>query len=377
MMLNAILMQAEAALADSLAQQASKLSAVPDSLATMTPSKFSTDLKNFNWDALIQSVTSHFVDFAFRLVAAIVVFYLGRFIINKLHSVVRTILIHRDVDRSLSSFLLSFMKITLLFVLIISVIGILGIETSSFIAIFASAGVAVGMALSGTLQNFAGGVLILLIKPYKVGDYIVFGEYKGFVKEIQIFHTIITTYNNDRIIIPNGGLSTGTINNFSTEKYHRVEWRVSIAYGDDVKQARQAILEILRADGRIVKKYITQDDSTPATSAIPENKEQENKKKTSFWKSLFRHSRLKEKAEELKAQQQQAIVAKIPKKNCAPYVAVENLGDSAIVLVVRAWTATENYWNVLYDTYEHIYEILPQRGIHFPYPQMDVYLKKN
>lgn len=374
-MLGAILLQVEGALNDSIAKTATKIAALPDSLSQLTPGKLQHDLKTFQWDTLVQNVTNQCVNLAFRILAAVVVFYLGRFVIGKLHHIVRAILLHRDVDRSLSSFLLSFMKITLLFVLIISVIGILGIETSSFIAIFASAGVAVGMALSGTLQNFAGGVLILLIKPYKVGDYIVFGEYKGYVKEIQIFHTILTTYNNERIIVPNGGLSTGTINNFSAEKYHRLEWRVSIAYGDDVKRARRVVLDILHADGRILKDFLPVE--TVATEPSQSTDDVDHNERVSCWKSLFKHHKVKQKVDNIRQLGQQQLAAKMPKKDCTPYVAVENLGDSAVVLVVRAWTSTENYWAVLYDTYECIYERLPQEGLHFPYPQMDVYLKKN
>ena len=140
--------------------------------------------------------------------------------------------------------------------MLITVIGILGLETSSFLAIFASVGVAIGMALSGTLQNFAGGVLILLLKPYKIGDYIEAQGYAGTVKEIQIFHTIITTYDNKSIIIPNGGLSTGSINNWNREAYRRVDWTISISYGDDVATARKVITDILLADHRVVKEYV-------------------------------------------------------------------------------------------------------------------------
>ena len=235
------------AVQDTLLKTANNVKAAADStFQQMTPDKLSQELKEMDWNNVIQTVSTQAVNFVIRIVAAIAVFYIGKFIINRLHALLRKILIRRDVDKSLSTFLLSFLKITLLFLLIVTVIGVLGIETSSFIAIFASAGVAIGMALSGTLQNFAGGVLILLLKPYKVGDYIVFGEFKGHVKEIQIFHTIITTYNNERIIIPNGGLSTGTINNFTAENHHRIEWRVSIAYGDDVNKAREVILALLK-----------------------------------------------------------------------------------------------------------------------------------
>ncbi|MDE6176910.1 MAG: mechanosensitive ion channel family protein, partial [Paramuribaculum sp.] len=162
-------------------------------------------------------------------------------------------MVRRNVDKSLSTFVLSLVQIVLYFILIVTVIGILGINTSSFIALFASAGVAIGMALSGTLQNFAGGVLILLLKPYRIGDFIEAQGFSGTVTEIQIFSTIICTADNKSIIIPNGGLSTGTINNWSREDYRRVEWTVSLSYGDDVATAKKAILDILESFDEIVK----------------------------------------------------------------------------------------------------------------------------
>ncbi|MCF0213707.1 MAG: mechanosensitive ion channel, partial [Muribaculaceae bacterium] len=183
-------------------------------------------------DEFLNSLVKNIVTFTFHLLIAIVVFYLGKFIIKRIYRLVDVILTKRNVEHSLSTFILSLVKIVLYFVLIIVVIGILGIETSSFLALFASAGVAIGMALSGTLQNFAGGVLILLLKPYKVGDYIEAQGYAGTVTEIQIFNTIICTPDNKSIIIPNGGLSTGSINNWSRMDYRRVEWTISISYGD-------------------------------------------------------------------------------------------------------------------------------------------------
>ena len=360
------------AVQDTLLKTANNMKAVTDSaFQQMTPDKLSQELKEMDWNNVIQTVSTQAVNFVIRIVAAIAVFYIGKFIINRLHSLLRKILIRRDVDKSLSTFLLSFLKITLLFLLIVTVIGVLGIETSSFIAIFASAGVAIGMALSGTLQNFAGGVLILLLKPYKVGDYIMFGEFKGHVKEIQIFHTIITTYNNERIVIPNGGLSTGTINNFSAESHHRIEWRVSIAYGDDVNKAREVILSILKNDKRIVKKYFADDAPVQETA-----QQSEDEKKRKWWQRIFCSKKLKEKVETWNESQEAIIKQKMPKKDCTPYVAVEELGESSVILIVRAWAKTSDYWNVLYDTYEAIYKQLPLSGLHFPFPQMDVNLKK-
>jgi len=178
------------------------------------------------------------VTFVLHLVLAIAVFYIGRYIVRKLNAFIQRILVKRKADPSIASFVKSATEIVLYFVLIIIVIGILGIETSSFIALFASAGVAIGMALSGTLQNFAGGVLILSLRPYSVGDYIEAQGFAGTVKAIQMFSTIITTADNKTIIIPNGPLSNGSVNNYSKQETRRVDWTVSLAYGHGLR-ARQ------------------------------------------------------------------------------------------------------------------------------------------
>jgi len=390
MILNQILLQVEALATDTLAANkiqaatnkvsaqvdslAQKLS--PDSIANFSPSRIAESLKYLDLGSLVTSLSSQVISLAFRILAAIAVFYLGKFIINKIYSVARAIMIRKDFDRSLATFLLSFIKITLLFLLIITVIGILGIETSSFIAIFASAGVAIGMALSGTLQNFAGGVLILLIKPYKVGDYIEFGEHKGFVKEIQIFNTIITTYNNDRIVIPNGGISTGTINNFSTEPYHRLEWRIGISYGDDVDTARRIALSILQADSRIlhnnaeaIEEEVSQEATTEAaTDTVSESNQ-------SWWRRWLHLSH--KRAIEWKETQMNEIAKRTPKKDYTPYVAVESLDDSAVTLIIRAWAKTSDYWKIRYHINEEIYKQFPRNDIHFPFPQMDVHVNHN
>ncbi len=348
---------------DSLANQLH-----PDSIAAMTPGKIVDKFKYLDLGSLVTSLSNQIISLALRILAAILIFYIGKFIINKIYSVVRAIMVAKGFDRSLTSFLLSFIKITLLFLLIITVIGVLGIETSSFIAIFASAGVAIGMALSGTLQNFAGGVLILLLKPYKVGDYIEFGELKGTVKEIQIFNTVINTYNNDRIVIPNGGLATSSLKNFSAEPYHRVEWRVGISYGDDVDVARKVALDILAADKRIVHT----DADVKETEQPVEEKPQEEEKADPWWKRLFHWHR--RRAEELREEHEAKLAALLPKPNYTPSVNVESLDESQVTLIVRAWTEIANYWGVLYDVNEQLYKQLPKHGIRFPFPQMDVHV---
>lgn len=294
-----------------------------DSLLQKAPTNVE-ELKSFPWTDLLHGFTTQLANFFFHLCIAIVVFYVGKLVINKLHNLLKLILQRRNVDPSLTTFIQSLIRITLMFVLVVVVIGILGVETSSFIALFASVGVAVGMALSGTLQNFAGGVLILLLKPYKVGDFIEYDTYKGYVREIQIFHTVITTFDNERIVIPNGGLSTGVVNNFSFEPYHRVDWKVSVAYGTDIEKARKVILTLLKEDERVLKQ-------------VPEGVESAVK---------------------------------------PPVVVLDELGGSDVVLVVRGWVKTNEYWNVKYDVVEQIYKRLPQEGIEFPFPQMDVHIKK-
>lgn len=275
-------------------------------------------LKGLSFNDAITKIANSFVDFAFKLLIAVVVFYVGRFIIRKLNHFLHSIFIRKNVDASLSTFILSFTQILLYFILLVTIIGILGIETSSFLALFASAGVAIGMALSGTLQNFAGGVLILLLKPYRVGDYIEAQGFAGTVKEIQMFHTIITTPDNKSILIPNGGLSTGSINNYSREPKRRVDWSVGISYGDDFANASAQIIRILESDPRVLK--------------------------------------------DIDAEK--------------PFVGISELGDSAVNLTVRAWTNSSDYWGLYFEMYRRFYAELPALGVNFPFPQLDVHLSK-
>ena len=377
MTLTTILLQSQQAVADSLANLTKKFSTLPDSLATVTPQKIHEGIKNFNWNEVINQLTDTGVSLALRILAAVVVFIVGRFLIIKTHNLLRSIMVSRDVDRSLTTFLLSLFKITFFFILAIIVISIMGIETSSFIAIFASAGIAIGMAFSGTLQNFAGGVLILLLKPYRVGDYIEFETHKGTVKEIQIFHTIITTYNNESIIIPNGGLSTGTINNYSRERARRLEWRVAISYGDDVDVARDVILNILNSNELLLKPG-TENDHKHIHEDSVDNNTDETQAKGSWYKRLLRrHKELQAKAAEWREEKRLELDEKMPKLDYTPNVNVESLDDSSVTLVVRAWCTHANYWPALYQVNEAIYKQLPKNGIRFPFPQLDVHLGSN
>lgn len=341
--------------------------AAADSVASFAES--ASMLRSLPLDELINKLVSTMVSFAINLAIAVVVFYIGRLIINKLYRFVNNLFMKRQLDRSLATFVLSMVRIVLYFILIVTVIGILGVETSSFIAIFASAGVAIGMALSGTLQNFAGGVLILLLKPYKIGDFIEAQGFAGTVREIQIFHTILTTGDNKAIIIPNGGLSTGSINNASREDYRRVDWTISISYGDDVQVAREKILEIIASDDRVVKKYIEDDRAARAqqqkAQAEATKEPEEEKESHGFF------SRKKLPRPDLNLPSTSAFVAS--PSDCTPTVNLSNLGASSIDLTVRAWTRSCDYWGVFYGLNERFYNELPKAGINFPFPQLDVH----
>lgn len=355
--------------------------ALPDSLPS--PREELRQLSTMSLDDLIERFVNGAVEFAINVAIALVVFYVGKFIIKKIYKVVAAIMIRRKADKSLSTFILSLIRIVLYFILIVSVIDILGLETSSFLALFASAGVAIGMALSGTLQNFAGGVLILLLKPYKIGDYIEAQGFAGTVTEIQIFHTIINTYDNKSIIIPNGGLSTGSINNWSREDYRRVSWDVAISYGDSIDIARKTILDIFANDERIVKHFV-EDDREMRRRKLKELATHDNPQDTTgiitkphWWQRIFTHKEKVQTAIDRWQQEKEAkIKAMLPKTDRTPTVVVNQLGDNSVILVARAWVKSEYYWSVFYEVNEKIYNLLPEAGITFPFPQLDVHLSK-
>lgn len=341
-------------------------------------STFWDNLKGMGLDEAIATISNSLVSFAFRLMVAIVVFYVGRFLIRKIYGAVFNVLLKRRVDASLTTFVMSLLRISLYFILIIITIGILGVETSSFIAIFASAGVAIGMALSGTLQNFAGGVLILLLKPYKVGDFIEVQGFTGTVKSIQLFNTVINTVDNKAIIVPNGALSTSSINNYSLEDYRRVDWEIGLAYGTDFDAAKEYIIKMLIDEKRIVNRYIEDDiayrEKNNETHAAEEHQANEVEKKRSVLYRIFHKQKkqLKEVVAESRFDEPVAIPAE--RVDRSPFVGLKELGDSAIVLTVRAWTHSANYWGVYFDINQKLYKELPEKGFSFPYPQLDVHL---
>ena len=272
-----------------------------------------TNPSNVSMDAFLSRMVDLGITVGSKILFAVIVLIVGRWLVRRLNKLVNKILTKREVDASLTTFVRSLVSITLNLLLVIVIIGILGIETSSFIALFASAGVAVGMALSGTLQNFAGGVMILLFKPFKVGDFIEAQGQSGTVREIQIFNTILTTADNKVIIIPNGGLSTGLMKNYSREATRRVDWEFGIAYGDDYTKAREVLARLLGADSRVLKE--------------------------------------------------------------PPYfIALTSLGASSVNIVVRAWVNSADYWGVYFDMNEKVYKTFAQENLNIPFPQMDIHL---
>jgi len=270
---------------------------------------------NLNINELLQYLSNTVMEYGPKLIGAIVVWIIGSIIIKSLMKAFDRILTKQNTDASLKPFLKSLIRILLKVLLVISVLSMLGVAMTSFIAILGAVGLAVGMALSGTLQNFAGGVMILLFKPFKVGDFIDAQGYKGTVKEIQIFNTILTDLDNKTIIIPNGGLSTNSMVNYSTEPIRRVDISVGIAYGENVEKSRKVLDELAKSDKRVL--------SDPP-----------------------------------------------------PFIGVKELADSSVNLTFRVWAKSDDYWGVYFDMNENVYDAFNQAGVQIPFPQMDIHLQK-
>ncbi|MEO1023562.1 MAG: mechanosensitive ion channel domain-containing protein [Bacteroidota bacterium] len=256
------------------------------------------------------------VEYGLGLVKGILVLVIGLWLVKIIANVFRRVLRKSNVDVSLQGFLGTLVSVGLKIMVYISALGMLGVEMTSFIAILASAGLAVGLALSGTLQNFAGGVMILLFKPFKVGDFIDAQGYSGVVHEIQIFVTILTSLDNKTIIIPNGPLSTGSLTNYSTQSTRRVDWTFGIGYGDDVDKAYEVLKRLLEADERVLK-------------------------------------------------------------DPAPFYAVSELADSSVNFAVRAWVNAPDYWDVFFRMNEEVYRNFDKEGLSIPFPQQDVHIHQN
>lgn len=263
-------------------------------------------------DLIIQKLIDLGISAGKNILMAIVVYIVGRFIVSMINKFVANMLERRKVEVTIQTFLKSLINILLMILLVVSIVSALGINTTSFAALLASAGVAIGMALSGNLQNLAGGLIILLFKPYKVGDWIEAQGTSGSVSEIQIFHTILTTADNKVVYIPNGSLSSGIVTNYSRKETRRIEWVIGIDYGEDVNKVEGIVRNMLAADERILK-------------------------------------------------------------DPAPFIALHALASSSVNITIRVWVASSNYWDVYFQVQKQIYEEFNKQGVNFPFPQLTIH----
>ena len=272
----------------------------------------SAEISNINVEQLINNLIEMGIGVGKSLIGALLIYVIGRFIIKWINKLVAKVLEKRKLEISVQTFCKSLVSILLNLILAFAIVSKLGVETTSFAALLASAGVAVGMALSGNLSNFAGGLIILVFKPFKVGDVIDAQGVCGAVKEILIFHTILSTPDNRIIYIPNGALSSNTITNLSKEDIRRVEWNFGVEYGQDFGKVKEVLDRVIAADKRIL--------STPA-----------------------------------------------------PFIALGNLGASSVDIKVRVWMKAADYWDVYFDMNKVVYEEFNKANIGFPFPQLTIH----
>ena len=267
----------------------------------------------FDWNQLLELAQTKGIDFAINLAIALAIFYVGKFVISMVVRAIRKVMQRQEVEKTLETFVCNLVRMVLLVVVIIAAIGQLGIETTSFIAIFGAAGLAVGLALQGSLSNFAAGVLIVLFRPYKVGDFVEAAGISGVVEQVQILTTILKTGDNKQIIVPNGQIMDSIITNYSANDTRRVDMVIGVSYDDDLDKVRATLEELIAAEDRILDE--------PAHT-----------------------------------------------------IAVSALADSSVNFVVRPWVKTSDYWGVMFDLTEAIKKRFDKEGISFPFPQQDVHL---
>ena len=268
-------------------------------------------------DVLLKELGSDALQFGLKVLAALAIYFIGAWVIKRIKKLLGNIFERRKTDKAIASFTMSLVSISLTIILIILTVGTLGVNTTSLAAILAAGGMAIGMALSGTVQNFAGGIMLLVFKPFKAGDFIEAQGFSGTVSEVNIVSTKLTTTDNRVIVLPNGSLSSGTINNISQNPIRRLEWKIGVEYGSNIDQARKVILGILNADARVLHGKDAPDE---------------------------------------------------------PNVKLSGLLDSSVEIQARCWVRTDDYWNLLWEVNELIYNELPKNGIDFPFPQLDVHL---
>ncbi len=273
--------------------------------------QFSTDDYGKYWDM----ISAYAAEYSFNLLGAVAIFIIGKWIARRLTKLIKAMMEKGNVDQTLVEFAESLVFVMLMVVVILAALNTLGVQTTSVVAILGAAGLAIGLALQGTLANVGAAVLIILFRPFKVGDFVTVAGETGTVDDINLFSTTLSPVDNRTIIIPNGKIIGDTITNYSKKDKRRVDLVFGIGYGDDLKLAKETLTEILNGDERILKD--------------PE-----------------------------------------------PFVAVSELGDSSVNFVTRSWVKTEDYWNVHFDTIEKVKLTFDERGISIPYPQMDIHLDK-
>ncbi len=273
------------------------------------------NLSNMSADQIISLLLEEAVKIGMKVLAAIAIYIIGAWVIKKIKRIIRKIMERRNIDPSITSFTLSFTTIALTLMLILMTVDALGINTNSIVALLAGSGLAIGMAFSGSLQNFAGGIMILVFKPFRVGDYVEFQNCTGTISSIEMTSTFIISDNGETIVLPNGTIFNGMLINHSKLCKKRVVWNISVAYGSNIELVRATALALLESNPDVLK--------------------EEN----------------------------------------PPAVVVSNLGESAVIVSIRCWVEHTNYWKTLYWGYEEIYKSFNAAGIQFPYPQLDVHMK--
>ena len=267
----------------------------------------------FDWNQLLEVMQTRGVDLGINVVIAIAIFYVGKMVISLVVRGLHKVMQRQEVDKTLETFVCNLVRMVLLVIVVIAAIGQVGIETTSFIAIFGAAGLAVGLALQGSLSNFAAGVLIVLFRPYRVGDFIEAAGISGSVEQVQILTTVLKTGDNKQVIVPNGQIMDSIITNYSANDTRRVDMVVGVSYDDDLDKVRDTIKELIAAEDRILDE--------PACT-----------------------------------------------------IAVSALADSSVNFVVRPWVKTPDYWGVMFDLTEAIKKRFDKDGITVPFPQQDVHV---
>lgn len=274
-----------------------------------------SELTKIDWASLMETVKTVGIGFGGKLVVALVIFYVGRIVAKMIIRTVRRVMQAQEVDKILETFVCNLVYWLVMVFVIIAAINQVGIQTTSLIAIMGAAGLAIGLALQGSLSNFAAGVLIVIFRPYRVGDFVEVAGISGAVVQVQILTTVLKTGDNKQIVVPNAQIMDSIITNYSANEKRRVDMLVGVSYDDDLDKVRKTIKELIDADGRVLQE--------------PE---------------------------------------------CL--IAVAELADSSVNFTVRPWVKTEDYWGVMFDLTEAIKKRFDQDGISFPFPQQDVHLYK-